>query len=199
MLVMKSGKRHLTYRMELPNQDKITTLGKKETYKHVGILEADTIKQEAMKEKKSRKNMSEEPESYSRQNYKGLDNWTHPHVRYSKPKKLNKCTRKLMTTHNVLHPRDNVDRLYMPRKEGARGLTSIEDNVDASVRLEDYLQNHGRRLITANRNNINTRTNKTTITRKQKWKEKQLYGRFKWLKSTVSHKENLDLAKKVKP
>ena len=29
--------------------------------------------------------MSEEPESYSRQNYKGLDNWTHPHVRYSKP------------------------------------------------------------------------------------------------------------------
>ena len=84
-----------------------------------------------------------------------------------------------MTTHNVLHPRDNVDRLYMPRKEGARGLTSIEDNVDASVRLEDYLQNHGRRLITANRNNINTRTNKTTITRKQKWEEKQLYGRFK--------------------
>ena len=33
MLVMKSGKRHLTDGMELPNQDKIRTLGEKETYK----------------------------------------------------------------------------------------------------------------------------------------------------------------------
>ena len=32
MLVMKSGKRHLTDGMELPNRDKIRTLGEKETY-----------------------------------------------------------------------------------------------------------------------------------------------------------------------
>ena len=32
MLVMKSGKRHMTDGMELPNQDKIRTLGEKETY-----------------------------------------------------------------------------------------------------------------------------------------------------------------------
>ena len=51
MLVMKSGKRHLTDGMELPSQDKITTLGVKETYKHLGILEADTIKQVEMKNK----------------------------------------------------------------------------------------------------------------------------------------------------
>ena len=51
MPVMKSSKRHLTDRMELPNQDKIKTLGEKETYKYLGILEADTIKQEAIKEK----------------------------------------------------------------------------------------------------------------------------------------------------
>ena len=44
MLVMKSGKRHLIDGMELLNQDKIRTLGEKETYKHLGILEADTIK-----------------------------------------------------------------------------------------------------------------------------------------------------------
>ena len=36
--------------MELPNQDKIRTLGE-ETYKYLGILEADTIKQEETKEK----------------------------------------------------------------------------------------------------------------------------------------------------
>ena len=45
MLVMKSGKRHVTNGLELPNQDKIRMLRKKETYKYVNILETDTIKQ----------------------------------------------------------------------------------------------------------------------------------------------------------
>ena len=50
-LVMKSGKWHLTDKIELPTQDKIRTLGEKETYKYLGILEADTIKQVEMKDK----------------------------------------------------------------------------------------------------------------------------------------------------
>ena len=37
--------------MKLPNQDKIRTLREKGTYKYLGILEADTIKQVEMKEK----------------------------------------------------------------------------------------------------------------------------------------------------
>ena len=37
--------------MELPNQDKIRTFGEKKSYKHLGILEADTINQMVMKEK----------------------------------------------------------------------------------------------------------------------------------------------------
>ena len=45
ILVMKIGKWHLTYRMELPNQDEIRMLREKEIYKYLGILEADTIKQ----------------------------------------------------------------------------------------------------------------------------------------------------------
>ena len=51
MLVMKSGKRHMTDGMELPNEDKIWMLGENETYKYLGILEADTIKQVKMKDK----------------------------------------------------------------------------------------------------------------------------------------------------
>ena len=51
MLVIKSTKRYLTEGMELPNQDKITTLGEKETYKYLRIFEADTMKDEEMKEK----------------------------------------------------------------------------------------------------------------------------------------------------
>ena len=43
MIVIKSGKRHITDGMELPNQE-IRTLWENETYKYLGILEADTIK-----------------------------------------------------------------------------------------------------------------------------------------------------------
>ena len=41
----------MTDGMELPNQDKIRTLGVKETYKYLGILEVDTIKQVERKDK----------------------------------------------------------------------------------------------------------------------------------------------------
>ena len=50
MLVMKSGKWHMTDGMELPNQDKIRTLSENENYKYLGILETDTIKQGQMKD-----------------------------------------------------------------------------------------------------------------------------------------------------
>ena len=51
MIVMKSGKRHLTDGMKQPNLDKIRTLPENETYKYLGILKADTIKQVEMKNK----------------------------------------------------------------------------------------------------------------------------------------------------
>ena len=51
MLIMKSNKRHVMDRMELPNQEKIRMLGEMETYKYLWILEAHTIKQVEMKEK----------------------------------------------------------------------------------------------------------------------------------------------------
>ena len=56
---------------------------------------------------------------------------------------MDQRTRKLMTMHKALYPRDDVDRLYVSRKEGGRGLASIEDTVDASIqRLEDYIEKH---------------------------------------------------------
>ena len=79
-----------------------------------------------------------------------------------------------MTMHKALHPRDDVDRLYVARKEGGRGLASTEDSVDASIQwLEDYIEKYEGGLITAIRNNTdNTIDNRMTKTRKQKWEEK---------------------------
>ena len=46
-----------------------------------------------------------------------------------------------MTMHKALHPTEDIDRLYVPRKKGQRGLTSIEDSVNTSIRLlEDYIK-----------------------------------------------------------
>ena len=81
-----------------------------------------------------------------------------------------------MTMHKALHHRDDVDRLYASRKEGRRGLASIEDSIDASIQLlEDYIEKHEGSLITAIRNDTdNTMDNRMTIIRKHKWEEKQL-------------------------
>ena len=51
MLDMKKGKRHMTDGIKLPNHYKTRTFGEIETYKYLGILEANTIKQVEMKEK----------------------------------------------------------------------------------------------------------------------------------------------------
>ena len=80
MLVMKRGKRHLTDRLEQPNQDKIRTLGEKETYKYLGILESDSIKQvETKKIKKAflRKTIKLHKTKLSCINLiKGINTWT---------------------------------------------------------------------------------------------------------------------------
>ena len=170
--------------MDLSNEDKIKTLAENEIYKYLGILEADTIKQVEMKEKIQKEYLRRtrkllETKLNSRNLIKRINTWAVSLVRYSRPflkwtrdelKQMDQRTRKLMTMHKALHPRDNVDRLYVSRKEGGRGLASIEDSVDASIqRLEDYIQKHEGGLIIATRNDTeNTMNNRMTITRKQK-------------------------------
>ena len=141
ILVMKSGKRHLTDGMELPSQDKIRTLEEKKTFKYLGILEADTIKQVEMKDKIKKEHLRRtkkllETKLSSRNLIKGINTWAVPFVRYSGSflkwtredlKQMNQRTRKLMTMHKALHARDDIDRLYVSRKEVRRGLASTEE------------------------------------------------------------------------
>ena len=94
-----------------------------------------------------------------------------------------------MTMHKALHPRDDVDRLYVPSKEGRIGLASIEDSVDTSIqRLKDYIEKYEGGLITAIRNNTdNPIDNRITTAKKQKREGKQLHGHFKRLINNISH------------
>ena len=128
-----------------------------------------------------------------------MNTWVASIVRYSRPflkwsieefQQMDRRTRKLMTMHKAEHPRDDVGRLYASR-EGGRGLTSIQNDVDASIRqLEDYIKKRRGRQMTRTRNNTdNTSINWTKITRKQKWKENQLYRHFKRQTSKISHEK----------
>ena len=78
-------------------------------------MEANTIKQLDLKEKMI---------------------WTREEL-----KQMDQRTRKLMTKHKALHPRDDNDGPYVPRKEGGRGYTSTEDSVDTPIRrLGNYIK-----------------------------------------------------------
>ena len=49
--------------------------------------------------------------------------------RFGELKELDRKTPKLFTIHKGLHPKSNVDRLYVSRKEEGRGLVSYESTI----------------------------------------------------------------------
>ena len=201
--IMKNGKKTHDERNGTTKQGKIRILWEK-TYKYLGIFEEDDIKQVEMKEKIKKEYLRRirklpKTKLYSRNLIKGINTWVVHLVRYSGPflkwtreEQMDQRIRKLMTIHEALHSRDDVEWLYMSRKTGRRELASIEDSVDASTQwLEDYKEKRRERPITATRNNIdNTRINRTKVTRKPKWEEKQLYGRFNRQANDISREKN---------
>ena len=87
----------------------------------------------------------------SRNLVKGITTWAASLMRYSAPfldwtvdelKAIDRRTRKLLTMHKTFHPKDDVDRLYVGRKDGGRGLISIKECVENSVLgLREYVEN----------------------------------------------------------
>ena len=76
MLIMKSGKRQMTKGTERPNQDKIRTPRKQETYKYLEMLEADIqaeMKKEFKKEYLRRTRKLLEAKLYSINLIKGIN------------------------------------------------------------------------------------------------------------------------------
>ena len=52
----------------------------------------------------------------------GIMDWTKENLH-----KLDRKTRKILTMNRMLHPKADVDRIYLPRQSGGRGLMSAED------------------------------------------------------------------------
>ena len=55
--------------------------------------------------------------------------------------KLDTKTRKSLTMYKMHHPKSDVDRLYLPRTEGGRGLIQLEFSYKSTtIGLDKYLQ-----------------------------------------------------------
>ena len=65
----------------------------------------------------------------------GFINWNQEQLQ-----KLNRKTRKLLTIHGQHHPKADVDRLYVARRQGGRGLMQLEAALGVEItKLVEYL------------------------------------------------------------
>ena len=162
------------------------------------------IKEKIKKEYLRRTRKLLETKLNSRNLIKWIKTWAVSRIRYSELflkwtredlKQMDQRTRKQMTMFKVFS-----DRLYVSRKEGGRGLTSIEDGIEASIPLlEDYIEKRGGRLITATRNYTDdTWISRTEITRK-KVGRKITPWTFQATNNRHLTRENVDAAKQWKP
>ena len=166
MLVMEKGKTVKSVGIELPGGKVIKSLQEGESYKYLGILEADKFLEDRMKLNVSKEYIRRlrkvlKSKLNDGNSVRGVNTWAVSLLRYSAAfvswrkselQAIDRKTRKLLTIYGALHPKSDVNRLYVPRIEGGRGLISIEDCVELAIRdLEVYVHGSEERLIQAAR------------------------------------------------
>ena len=100
---------------------------------------------------------------------------------------MDRRTRKILAMNGCMHTRSNVARLYLPRKEGGRGLISIEECVNKeSKSLHGYLRETTEWMLQAalkekllnEQENLQDYQNRRHEEKIRNWKEKDLHGEF---------------------
>ena len=131
-------------------------------YTYLGILETDKIKEKEMKEKFSKEYLRRlrlilRSKLNGRNKIMAVNTWAVSVMRYGagilkwntdELKSLDRRTRKFMAMHGALHPRNDVDRVYLSREMRGTGLISCE----GCLRMEEnnlrwYVRNSVEPLI----------------------------------------------------
>ena len=115
---------------------------------HRGIIETNRDKRKGEKSVSQKNKKTFKTKLYCRNLIKRKTPGQFSPVRYSgqflkwikeESRQMYQRTKKFMTMHKVLNPRNVIDRLYVSRKEGGRGLASFEVVVDTTIQwLEEY-------------------------------------------------------------
>jgi len=136
----RKGKLTSTSDIHLEQDTIIKELNQEDTYKYLGVNEGDGIQHAAMKEKirkeyYRRVRLAIKSELNATNKIEAINTLAVPVVTYSfniinwqlkEVKKLDTKTRKLLTSERMHHPKADVERIYLPRKIGGRGLTQLE-------------------------------------------------------------------------
>ena len=163
-ITLKRGKLSGGIPVSLPGGGEIQQLEEEDNYKYLGILEADNIKHNHMKTKIKdeylrRLKLVLKSKLNSGNMIKAINTWAVSLYRYGagviewtkdELKQIDRKTRKLITMYRGLHPRSDVDRLYVDRNNGGRGLMSVEDTVKyEALSLKRYTETSDIELIRA--------------------------------------------------
>ena len=160
MLLMKKGKIVKSDGIQLPNDKVMKSLEEEESYMYLGVLEADEVMVNEMKDKVKKKYYRRvrtvlETKLNSGNVFKAIKAVSV--VRYSAAflgwsrlqlEEIDRRIRKLLTMHNGFHPK--VDRFYLSRSEGGRILTGVQDTVETAIfGLRNYVRSSKKRLLIA--------------------------------------------------
>ena len=142
------------------------------------------MKEKITTEYKRRQRLIRKSKSNGRNKVTAISTWAVAIFRYgtgtiqwkaSKLKDLDRKSRKTMTMYGGLHPESYVDRLHVKRKEGGKGLISVERCIrEEENSLWFYVANSEENLIrgVSAAETINTRETITSVEfKKQKTKE----------------------------
>ena len=139
--------------IELPDGEVMQEVGV-EGYKYLGVLEGEDLLMIEMKDKVSKEYFRRVKAAAGSHLYAGrllqaVNTWAVSVVRYTagilnwtemELTEMDKKTRKILAMNGVMNWRSSVDRLYVKRKEGGRGLMSVEECVRAEeAGLEEYV------------------------------------------------------------
>ena len=151
----KKGKLTSTGNIVIDVDTEIQELDQEGVYKYLGVDETDGIQHSKMKEKirneyNRRVRSILRTELNGRNKIEAINSLAVPVVQYSfgiihwkisELKKIDTETRKLLNMQKMLHPKANVERLHIPRKDGGRGLIDVETAFKTATKgLDHYLK-----------------------------------------------------------
>ena len=92
-----------------------------------------------------------------------------------------------MSAYHALHPQSDVDRLYLPRQAGGRGLLQIRQTIEEEKRaLNDYIKNSTEHALKAVSDEELLKVNeskseyhkKELKNRQEQWQSKPLHDQY---------------------
>jgi len=154
-IAFKRGKLVHSQNLVIDINREIQKLEQGETWKYIGIEESECIQHQQTKERlkqeySRRLRMILKSEMNARNKITAIGALAVPVFRYSfgiinwrteEIKKIDRKTSKMLTMHKMHHTKADIDRLYVKRKEGGRGLVQIEAAYKAEIiNIAEYLK-----------------------------------------------------------